>query len=261
MRDSPYRLLHVTDWHVPHHHMGLFSALSKLTRDHRFDEVVAGGDLVDIGGLAWFDPSIHDDDPWGVREEMELVVSLLASLRARKKTIIGGNHEARWAKQVVGKNVRALRGFLNYLSVEAAFRHCGLPDKVRWVEERVGVPGYTVGRGPGKTLIRHGDRQSMKMVAPNAVRALGKDPGMNHVAGHNHRAQLETRSSLGRTWFSALTPGATKMQNYTQGGNPNWQLGSLVIEWPNGLAKQAQPTLIVAQPDGSFAFGGKVYRP
>lgn len=260
----PYRLLQVTDWHVPKHHPGFFAALAGLTKEVRFDTKVAGGDVVDLDALKRFDPDALDQDPWGVAEELELAVKLWRGLKAADDGVfLGGNHEARWTKAVVGKNTRALRGLLDMLSIEAAFRHVGLPKGTRWVEEQVGVPGFIVGRGAGKTNIRHGDRQSIKgFGAPSAAKRLARDPGMNHACGHSHVAELATASSMGRTWWSMRVPGATKLANYTQGGNPNWQLGGATIEWPNGLGGEAQPTIILASRlDGSFAWGGQVFRP
>jgi hypothetical protein len=176
--------------------------------------------------------------------------------------VLEGNHEYRLKKMLIGRNARVLRGLLSQVSVENLYRQAGLPKDVEWYVERVDHPGLILGKGPGRTLFRHGDRQSGRYAPANPCkRALDQNPGINQVFGHLHRCGLHCLSSLGRVWWAMANPCAAKKMNYSRGGDPDWQVGASVVEWPDGYGGIAVPTPILAQPDGSFVWHGERFTP
>lgn len=251
------RALVLSDIHVPRHDVLLCAAVAAFSREVPIDTAIFAGDLVDLAPLGRFDS--EEDDPAGVLEEMQECATFIRSVKARRKVALEGNHEYRFRKAIVGGKSRALRGLLDGLSVERAFRKAGLPKAVRWFTEHTGRPGLLMGRGPGRVLVRHGDRQASRFGGVNLCKlALDRDPGINQIFGHHHRAQMDSRSSLGRFWWAVSNPTMALPMNYSRGGDPNWQRGFTMIEWTDG---HAVPTIILSRPDGSFTALGQNWRP
>lgn len=245
-----------SDPHDPRHHEGLRSAALDLVEDVKPDVVIFGGDLVDLPMFSRFEP--EPDDTFRAADDIRSAVEFIRDVRRRSprsiEVVLGGNHEARFRKYLIGGRAREVEGLVG-MTMEEQFRGQGLADHVRWVEEVEGVPGVVVGTGSLTVVYRHGDMVGSGGPNP-AMRALGRQPTLRQVFGHFHRGNIATRVDFGgMTWA---------MSNGTMAGpmpykaNDPWTRGFCLVEYGSRIAN---PVLVFAEKDGSFRYGGKRYAP
>ncbi len=249
-----------SDIHFPHHHPAAWEAFKTWAKDTKPALVVFLGDLVDLAQLSQY-PMDQDANLVAV-EEFRLAAREMNTVAAHcaDAVFLPGNHEARYAKALVGAKAPFLKGLVG-LSLIEQLRAQGLSSKVRYVAETAECPGLWIGK-PGTLLARHGDKQAGKYGAVNVALKIQKEnPGVSQIVGHHHRAQLSTQTVLGKTSFYIANPHLSGSHEYNT--SPDWQRGFTALEFfGRGRLRDCvsfTPHLVVMDSRGRFSWGGRPY--
>lgn len=243
----------VSDVHFPHHHVGAWAAFREWHSVARPYRTICAGDMIDLAALSRYDkagdePLPSDEIACAVRE-----LNALAS-ECERLTFIEGNHEDRFARLLAGVPPHVLAGLRGLTLREQMAAH-GLSDRVQWLREGPSSPGITV----AQFVVRHGHKQAGRFgsgVNP-ATNRLGKSLGVSEVIGHHHVAQHAARAAHDRLAQVIANPCMEAMQSYA-GSDSTWPLGFTVLEAFPGW-QHATAHLVVMDPRGAFAWGGRVY--
>ena len=245
-----------SDIHFPKHHRALWEGFKRWHKDVRPALTVLAGDVVDLGALSDFPP--EEDENLDVAREMRMAAKEINSLEG-PKTVLPGNHEKRFHRALKGKLAPQLRGMLGLTFSEQMHAQGLRKDNVTWVFESSRVHGLWLGKK--SLLVRHGDNQFKFGPKHLAAAMLQKTPNASQVIGHCHRAQIMCRTSLGHTTVAVTNPTMQLPQEFAK--DADWQHGFSYFEFWGGKrlqdCKYFTPYLVIAQRDGSFSYGGKVY--
>ena len=230
-------------------------AAKQFVKEQRPTRTILAGDLIDLVTL-----SPYANDPRLPNEAVRQVKMLAREANELQiyspLTIMLGNHEARWDKVVLGGKQQILAGAKG-LDFRSQLVAQGLSPAIEIArDEGVGSPGVFVGSGDGRTLIRHGDKQSNRFGPMHiAHKLLTQSPHVNQVVGHHHRKELRAHTSLGKTRFAVANGCLAPDHGYSNGGDPQWQRGFTILQhvgditWPH--------TILIF--DGKFVWERKLY--
>jgi hypothetical protein len=114
-------------------------------------------------------------------------------------------------------------------------------------------------------LIGHGDEGGLSSTAGTTAAKLAKATGKSVVCGHTHRAGLQpfTEAYSGRParTLHGMEVGCLMdmgKAGYLKSGGANWQL-AFGIHFVDG--KKVSPHIVYMQPDGSFVWEGREWKP
>ena len=216
---------------------------------------ILAGDVVDLGMLSAYPQEAGA--PLRAIAQIKRMVKEVNPLVEESGTVyfLYGNHDERWEREVVGKHSVALDGAKGLSFHDQCLAH-GLDKRVRWVKEKPDTHGITV----GPFIIRHGHKQSGRFGGPMhiAANAITKGLGQSVVLGHHHRAQVYCRSAFGKTAVAIANPCLTREHHYAP--DADWQRGFTILELHGPDGGVATPYVVIMQEDGSFSWGGNVYR-
>lgn len=250
----------VSDVHFPHHFKNGWKAFKAWHSEYKPGLTILDGDIIDLAQLSSF--TVNAVEHKSVIPSIKLAVKEINEIsKNSSKTMISlGNHEDRWDRSLFSTKAQALHGAIG-LTLYDQMRFHGLQDQVETVKECVDYPGILIGKTD--LIVRHGHKKAGRFGAQNlASKMLRDSPHNSQIIGHHHRAELKAHTSLGKTVVAVANPCLTGDHEYYV--DPNWQRGFTIIElWGHpsldGCRNYTIYPIIMAA-NGSFAFGGKVYK-
>lgn len=256
---STHRVIIVSDIHFPKHHKECWEAAKQFIQDMQPSLLIALGDIIDLSMLSKYSPNM--DDPVVAANEIGFACNELNSLvpHTGRIIVVPGNHEDRWAKALFGNRAPQLKGTKG-LTLEEQFRAQGLDPSIKWKEETEHDPCLEIGKQA--VVVFHGHKQSVGWgVKHVAATNLVRFPDRSSVVGHHHRGQLQTRTSLGKTYVAIANPHLSGSHPYNI--TPDWQRGLTLLEF-YGRSRlrdctQFTPHLIIMDEEGRFAWNGEIY--
>lgn len=242
----------LSDLQLPYHHRRAVSAVCNMLADRASDiaEVHQIGDFFDFCAISTFSRGTPKEDGRRLQHEIDVAEDVMRDIGKAYpglKTRIRGNHDDR-LDRYLGTQARGLAGLrvLQYdsltLAQEYGWQTAAEPYPL--ARGTVAVHGLTVRKHSGYTAHAHLERLSG-----------------NVIHGHTHRAALVYRT-LGDNQRWAMEVGCLmdrRQASYLPCGAADWQMaiGALYSD-PNA---GATPVLCHINPDGSFVFEGRRYRP
>ena len=241
----------ISDLQLPLHHKRAVAALCTMLADRRSDigEVFQIGDFFDFEAISRWVKGTALEDGRRLQRELDQGAKVCADIHSAYpdvKTRIRGNHDDRLDAYLNGeaKGLAGLRVLdFDALTDAANTGWVTVGQPYNLAPRTVAVHGLSVRAKSGATPHAHLDRL-----------------GGNVVHGHTHRAGLVYRTTGDDTRWG-MEIGCLmdrKKASYLACGAADWQLafGALYQE---GSSVQAE--LVHVKADGSFIFGGKVYKP
>lgn len=233
-------------------HWGAFRAWHRAVRPAI---TVLDGDMVDLGMLSHYPQ--EKGAPIRAVEQIKKMVAEVNPLadEAGEVYFVDGNHDSRWEREVLNRHAIAFDGALGFTFRDQCLAQ-GMDPRIKWVREQPGTLGVPV----GPFMIRHGHKQASRYGGAQhlAANAIAKGMGQSVVMGHHHRAQLFCRSAYGRTAIAIANPCLTREHHYAP--DADWQRGFTILELHGPKSEHATPYVVIMQEDGSFSWGGRVYR-
>ena len=248
----------VSDVHFDSHHPAAWANFKRWCKDVEPSEVHFLGDIIYGAAVSRY----PKDKPnlSRVAKEIKFAAREINAVVAGKKVITFGNHEARWRKRLLGDNLDEFEGCYG-LGLADQFYAQGLSRSTHFFIETANIPGYFLGSGNARTLLRHGHQQFPFGPKHLAATMLQKTPRVNQVIGHCHRGQIFCATSLGETRFAVANPCMQIPQDYAM--DSDWQKGLTLLHFYGGKTvnecNKVTPQLIIMDSDGSFVEGGKLY--
>lgn len=239
--ERPRMVVFASDFHVPHHDKTLFAGWRQFLKDTCPDEVILGGDVLDLGSM-----SGHGDaDQHLLMDELaagnDFLDEVDSAAPAAQKTFLHGNHCDR-VDRFLAERAPSLKGIVD------------LTERLRLTERGYSVHKYGEVVFRGSLGFTHGFYCGEGHAAVHARRF-----GANLVYGHTHRPQTYTTGIAGDKVRGAFGQGCmcpTKNVPYIKGRPSGWCQSFFVayIE-PNG---DFYPYTVMAN-DSHFVWAGKRY--
>jgi len=237
--------------HVPFHHVGLHNAIKSLIRDKH--SIVKGfhliGDFLDLNSLSSHDKGKFTAVPGlTLDEEYEAGNDLLDEFDAVLpnsiwKTYLYGNHEDRYNRWMSGMDNAKTPLVSPSDALDLIGR--GYQVKTNWKDDF-----FTV----GDTDVFHGIYFSI-----HCAKAHMDKLRRNSLFAHTHRVQQYREGDLHSDNIGACADFTTKAFNYAT--------RPMRAQWSNGFAimmvdenDKSHIVQVVPNSDGSFFFGGKLYK-
>lgn len=239
----PRMIVFASDWHVPFEDKDLLKAFLQFCRDHKPDEVILGGDVLDGESL-----SSHGGNPSPpkLKDEIAAGKAFLDKIRAANPradiTYLSGNHEDSRLQRFIADNAPTLHGVLDIPTL------LGLPER------RIAYHPYGEVVFRGKLGFTHG----FYCGDSHAKQHITKF-GCNLVWGHTHRPQLYTVGIAGdkvRGGFGVGCMCGTRNVPYIKGRPSGWTqgFGVFYVEEDDSFT----PYLVLCN-DSGFVWNGKRY--
>lgn len=241
----------VSDIHFDLHDVPTWRAFRKWHAEVKPSKVIILGDFLDLGMMSRYAQGMND--PMQAIPQIQCFVKEVNELSAISDVIVvEGNHDERWAKQVLGAMPHMYRGALGLTLYDQCIAQ-GM-EPVQWLREDTLVKGVKC----GPFLLRHGHKQAGRFGGGRhlAANRLTKSLGVSEVFGHHHRAQVFCQTALGKTAVAVSNPCMTVNHDYAS--DPDWQRGFTILELYGPDNCYASPYLVIMN-DGHFAWNGKVY--
>jgi len=241
----------LSDLQLPYHHKRAMGAVCNMLADRAADivELHQVGDFFDFCAVSTYSRGTPKEDGKRLQHEIDVaerVMGDLAKAYPGLKTRIKGNHDDRLDKYLAGP-ARGLQGLraLDYdtLTLAQQYDWYTMPEPYTIGPDTVSVHGLAVRSKAGYTAHAHLDK-----LAGNVIH------------GHTQRAGLVYRT-LGRQQRWAMEVGCLmdrSQASYLACGAADWQLaiGALYCD-----GNRTTPVLVPIDPDGTFTFEGRRYRP
>lgn len=242
----------ISDAHIPLHDSRKFDAVISFCEQQAkgyLQRLVLAGDIFDGTNLSGYPKGSREEGHGGdFGDEMAMG---RGQINALVRTIEGdcwlqsGNHElGRLHKHLAqGRGIPA-----EPLGMEHLLKFYEYDERLTFYPNRK----LTIGRGDhGMIDIIHGEKYNKH----TAATILGDNLYRSIIQGHTHRPQ--TLWVKGR--FGHVNGHMHDLAKVGYMPDPQWQAGFTIIEhWSNG--RNAVPYFVPFADDGSFSFGGKVYR-
>lgn len=232
-----------SDFHVPHHDKKLFRGFLKFCRDHKPDEVILGGDIIDNEASSEHGgnpspPKLVDE----ARATRAFLDEVRKANRKAKITFLGGNHDEDRLERMLAHKAPTLVGAVT------------LPNLLGLKERDIDFHPYGTVLFRGRLGFTHGFYYNETHAQMHARKF-----GCNVVYGHSHRPQLYTCGIAGEKVRGAFGVGCmctTQDVHYIKGRPSGWQQGFGVFYIaPDG---SFTPYLVLCN-DSSFIWNGKRY--
>jgi predicted phosphodiesterase len=256
-----HRVCLAADIHFDVHHPALWASFCEWHKEYKPTLTVLMGDIVDLGMVSKY--TQEGNAPVNAISQIQIAVEAINNIarQAGRVILMLGNHEDRWDKTIVGDNSPALAGAKG-LSIEAQFYAQGLSPGVQWYREGKDFPGLVIGKRA--IILQHGHKGFASKAGGRhlASAQLAQISTMSSARGHYHRAQMMCRTELGKTIFGLALPHMSATHEYA-GGNPDWHRGFAELQFYGRSrlrdCERFTPNLIIADEQGRFAYGGRVY--
>jgi hypothetical protein len=242
----------ITDPHIPLHHVRGLAAVTNFLAATDIRRLVFAGDIFDATKLGRHPKQSRNDGHSGdYGDELYAGRHLIADMvdavdPAGECWIFPGNHEQRLERKLAEPGNGGIPA--DPLDPENLLDYYEYPKRLMYHRERK----LRIGRGDeGSVYVLHGEKYNKH----RAAGLLEENLYQNTVQGHTHRPQTY--------WFKGrfgLVNGYLhdpRRQSYEP--DPSWTLGFTIFEhWDNG--RKVNPYFVRITDDGSFSYGGRVYR-
>jgi predicted phosphodiesterase len=235
-------IVYASDWHVPHHDPKLFKGFLRFLRDIKPDEVILGGDVLDLESV-----SSHGGNPTPPK--------LVAEVGAGKAFL----------DQVVAAAPRALISYIEGNHEDRLARY--IADKAPTLEKSLSIPSLLKLDERGIQYYRYGEVLFRGRLGFTHGFYVGESHAAQHlrkfgcclVYGHTHRPQTYTAGIAGdkvRGTFGMGCMCGTKKVPYIKGRPSGWQqgFGVFYVDQDGSF----YPYTVMAN-DSAFVWNGKVY--
>lgn len=241
----------LADLQVPYHDPNYLKVMKKFIAAVRPDETGQIGDLMDQPEVGRWNKGAAGEYAGTFWKNAKITRQILDDFNF--DWIRVGNHDERM-ETYLQRYAPALSGDDSEFTLEHVLRMADRKTRLERKPFRIG-PGW---------IAAHGHEGSLSPVAGRTAYGLALRWNASVVCGHTHRAgTVSTTVGLpgSRRTITGMEIGhgmLEKHATYIKSGAPNWQkaFGLFVVD-----GGKTYPHLITMQPDCSFTFDGKVFRP
>lgn len=244
----------LADLQVPYHDPRYIRSLLGFTREMRrskaFDQVEVGqiGDLMDQPETGRWNKGAAGEFAGTFWSGVRTTRGILDEFRF--DWIKVGNHDRR-VEDYIEKYAPALGGEDSEWNLDSLLR---IEGKLHRKPFKV-APGW---------IAAHGDEGALSPIAGRTAYGLAARWNASVICGHTHRAgTVSTTVGLGgsRRRLTGMEIGhgmLEKHATYIKSGSPNWQRGFGLLLVEGG---KTYDQLVMMNPDSSFAWDGRIYKP
>lgn len=239
-------------YHDPRYIRSTLGFVREMRRSRTFDEVEVGqiGDLMDQPEVGRWNKGAAGEYAGTFWKSTKLTRQLISEFQF--DWIKVGNHDER-VELYINKFAPALGGRDSEWTLEALLE-AGNPGLLRKQPFKV-APGW---------IAAHGHEGGLSQIAGRTAFGLAQRWNTSVVCGHTHRAgTVSTTVGMGasRRRITGMELGhgmLEKHATYIKSGAPNWQraFGVLLVE-----GGKTYDQLIMMNPDSSFVWDGRIYKP